>query len=166
MSPRKVRLVIDSVRGLMVTDAESRLPFIKKHATRPVLKLLKSAMANAEHNFKLKSDRLFIKDIRADQGPTLDRWTMRAHGRGVPIRKRTTHITIILDDISQKGEKGVMKVTPVTDSVKKKADAPASTKLQRGEPKIEKTAAPKLPASEKKLHEVKAKSVAKQSKVK
>ena len=98
MSPRKVRLVIDAVRGLSAMEAETRLKFIQKDASRPVLKLLQSAMANAEHNDHLDKKQLWIKKITADGGPTLKRFTQRAFGRAAPIRKRTTHIEIILED--------------------------------------------------------------------
>ena len=98
MSPRKVRLVIDAIRGLSVTEADIRLSFIKKGASLPVQKLLRSAMANAEHNFKLMRDHLSVKTITADGGPMLKRSQPRAFGRAFPIRKRTTHISIILTD--------------------------------------------------------------------
>lgn len=96
MSPRKVRLVVDLIRGISVDEAERRLMFLKKDASRPVLKLLQSAIANAQHNFKLDRASLFVKTIMADGGPTLKRSTPRAMGRATPIRKRTTHITLIL----------------------------------------------------------------------
>jgi large subunit ribosomal protein L22 len=96
MSPRKVRLVINTVRGLNVQAAETRLSFLNKGASEPVLKLLRSAMANAEHNFHLAKETLVIKTITADGGPTLKRSRPRAFGRSAPIRKRTTHINIVL----------------------------------------------------------------------
>ncbi|MBM3204485.1 50S ribosomal protein L22 [Candidatus Uhrbacteria bacterium] len=96
MSPRKVRLVIDAIRGLSAERAETLLQFMKKDAAEPVLKLLRSAMANAEHNFQLKRGDLMVKFIVADGGPTLKRFQPRAFGRGAPIRKRTTHISLIL----------------------------------------------------------------------
>lgn len=98
MSPRKVRLVIDTIRGLAVTDADTRLSFLNKAAALPVQKLLRSAIANAEHNFKLNRDQLFVKTITADGGQTIKRSRPRAFGRGAPIRKRTTHINIVLAD--------------------------------------------------------------------
>ncbi|TAN57431.1 50S ribosomal protein L22 [Patescibacteria group bacterium] len=110
MSPRKVRLVIGMIKGKMAAEAEELLPFMKQHASRPILKLLKSAMANAENNFKLKAERMYIKDLRADAAPTLKRSMPRAHGRAAPIRKRGSHLTIILEDIAQKLAKGKMKV--------------------------------------------------------
>lgn len=96
MAPRKVRLVIDAVRGLPVMVADTRLTFMKQGAVEPVQKLLRSAMANAEHNFHLKKEDLFIKTITADGGPTLKRSRPRARGSAAPIRKRTTHVMIVL----------------------------------------------------------------------
>lgn len=98
MSPRKVRLVVNTVRGLSVAEAETRLTFLPKLAAKPVLKLLRSAVANAEHNFKLNRNDLYIRTIVADGGPTLKRWRARAFGRTAPIRKRTTHISLVLSD--------------------------------------------------------------------
>ena len=71
---------------------------MKKAAAEPVMKLLNSAIANAEHNFNLNTDELYIKQIFADGGPTLGRWRARAFGRADSIRKRTTHIAIVLDE--------------------------------------------------------------------
>lgn len=96
MSPRKVRLVVDAVRGLPVEAAETKLLFIKKDAALPVLKLLRSAIANAEHNAHLDKKDLIIQKITADGGPTVKRFRPRAFGRAAPIRKRTTHIKIVL----------------------------------------------------------------------
>ena len=98
MSPRKVRLVIDLVRGKAVGPAITQLEFLRKDAALPVLKLLKSAMANAEHNFKLDAGTLRVKTVTADAGPTLKRFRPRAHGSAAPIRKRMTHITLVLSD--------------------------------------------------------------------
>jgi len=98
MSPRKVRLVVDLVRGMSVKEAQSQLKFMKKAAAVPVSKLLNSAVANAVHNFNLDAQNLYIKEILADGGPVLGRWRARAFGRAAPIRKRTTHISITLDE--------------------------------------------------------------------
>ncbi|MEK9130006.1 MAG: 50S ribosomal protein L22 [Patescibacteria group bacterium] len=97
ISSKKVRLVADVIRGMNVNEASSQLKFICKKASGPILKLLNSVIANAEHNFNLKKENLFIKEITVNQGPTLDRWMPRAFGRTAPIRKRTSHITITLD---------------------------------------------------------------------
>ncbi len=96
MSPRKVRLVIDVIRGMDVARAKDQLRFMKKAAAEPVMKLLDSAVANAAHNFKLPTDTLFVKAITADGGPALKRWTPKAFGRSAPIKKRMTHISIVL----------------------------------------------------------------------
>ncbi len=98
MSPRKVRLVIDLVRGKKVDESLMALKFLRKDAAEPVGKLIESAAANAEHNFKLKRADLYIKRIMANEGPVLRRWMPRAHGRATPIRKRSCHITVVLDE--------------------------------------------------------------------
>jgi len=96
MSPRKVRLVADVVRGLDLVDALNRLTVLHKKAETPVTKLVKSALANAEHNFNLVKENLFIKTITVNDGPTLFRWMPKAHGRATPIRKRTSMIDVVL----------------------------------------------------------------------
>jgi large subunit ribosomal protein L22 len=98
MAPRKVRLVAGLVRKSSALVAERQLLFLNKAAARPVLKLLQSALANAEHNFKLSKDTLWIKHISVDGGMTIKRSRPRAHGAAAPIRKRTSHITLKLSD--------------------------------------------------------------------
>lgn len=99
LSPRKVRLVADNIRGLKVSNAFNRLAFMEKRAALPMLKLLKSAVANAEHNLKWKTDNLKIAAIKVDGGTTLKRSMPRAMGRASKINKRTSHISIVLDEI-------------------------------------------------------------------
>ncbi len=113
MSPKKVKLVIDELRGLKVTEAFNRLLLINKRAVGPVFKLLSSAVANAEHNFKLNKDNLYIKEIRADGGPALKRWRPVAFGRANPIKKRSSHIFIVLavKDFSKAKKVKVKKTT-------------------------------------------------------
>ncbi|TAL20590.1 50S ribosomal protein L22 [Patescibacteria group bacterium] len=103
-SPRKVRLVADLVRGLPVAEAAAQLSFLRKAAAPVLLKLLRSAIANAENNFKLDAGKLWIKRLTVDGGPTIKRFRPRAFGRGAPIKKRTAHINIILTDEIQKSE--------------------------------------------------------------
>jgi len=98
MSPRKVRLITNLIKGQRIDAARTMLQFMPKAASLPVLKLLNSAAANATHNFKLEESTLHIKSATTDGGPTLKRWRARAMGRAAPIRKRTSHITIILTD--------------------------------------------------------------------
>lgn len=99
ISPRKVRLVVDQVRGAKVADAEKTLRFMQKRAAEPVLKLVLSAVANAEHNNKMKKDNLYIKTITADEGFTIKRYRARAFGRAGMIRKRTSRLHVELDEI-------------------------------------------------------------------
>lgn len=95
-SPRRARLVIDLIRGLDVEEASRQLQFMPKVAAGLVLKLLNSGIANAVNNLKLQKDNLYIKAITVDGGPVLKRWQPRAFGRATPIRKRSSHISIIL----------------------------------------------------------------------
>ena len=97
ISSRKVRIVIDLIRGKSVREAEAILRYTPKAATEPVLKLLNSAVANAENNLELNRDDLYVAEVYANQGPTLMRFRARARGRASRIRERTSHITIVLD---------------------------------------------------------------------
>ena len=97
ISSRKVKIVVDMIRGKSVREAEAILRYTPKAATEPVLKLLNSAVANAENNLELNRDDLYVAEVYANQGPTLMRYRARAHGRASRIRKRTSHITIVLD---------------------------------------------------------------------
>ena len=102
MSPRKVRLVVDLIRGKPVNDAYAILQFSKKAAAVPVEKTLRSAVANAQYKAEedgevLDVDELVVSECFADEGPTLKRWRARAMGRASPIRKRTSHITVVVD---------------------------------------------------------------------
>ncbi len=114
MSPRKVRLVVDLIRGMTVAEARSQLKFMKKAAAEPVLKLLNSAVANAEHNFNLDTLELYVKEIKADGGPVLGRWRARAFGRAAPIRKRTTHISIIVSEKEKKVPKQAIETVNIS----------------------------------------------------
>ncbi|HEX5695215.1 MAG TPA: 50S ribosomal protein L22 [Acidimicrobiia bacterium] len=100
-SPYKVRRVLDLVRGLPVQEAEDVLRLTQRGATEPVTKVLKSAVANAEHNHALDADDLVVAEAYADEGPTLKRYRPRARGRATRIRKRTSHITIVVSDMNE-----------------------------------------------------------------
>ena len=102
MTPRKMRLVIDVIRGKSVKDAEDLLKFIPKAASLPVTKVLKQAKNTATHNFSMLEDNLMVKTIFVDEGPTLKRIIPRARGRGDSLFKRTSHITIILEELADK----------------------------------------------------------------
>ncbi|MCK5415949.1 50S ribosomal protein L22 [Candidatus Parcubacteria bacterium] len=108
-SPRKVRLVVDVVRGLKVGDALNQLRFVNKKAVISVTKLLKSAIANATNNFELDESNLFVKEIKVDEGATMKRWMPRARGRATPLRKRTSHINIVLGELVDSGKKEAKK---------------------------------------------------------
>jgi large subunit ribosomal protein L22 len=99
VTPRKARLVADNVRGRSVPEARTILAFTQRAAARDVEKVLKSAVANAESNPKLRwnGDDLLIASITVDEGPTQKRWTPRARGRASQILKRSCHITIKLE---------------------------------------------------------------------
>ncbi len=97
-SPYKVRRVLDLVRGLPVEDARDILTFTNRRAAPTILKVLDSAVANAEHNFALDEEDLFVSEAFADEGPTLKRYRPRARGRATRVRKRTSHITIVVAD--------------------------------------------------------------------
>ena len=97
-SPYKVRRVLDLVRGLPVDEARVVLDFTNRKAAGTIKKVLDSAIANAEHNFALDAEELYVQQAYADEGPTLKRWRPRARGRATKIRKRTSHITIVVAD--------------------------------------------------------------------
>lgn len=103
IAPRKVRLVADLVRGRYVNDAINQLRFLNKRASIPLIKLFNSAVSNAWHNFKIAPDHLFISKLTVDEGPKLKRWMPRAFGRATEIQKKTSHITVWLEErISKK----------------------------------------------------------------
>jgi len=102
MSARKVRLVVDQIRGRSVNEAYAILQFSKKAAADPVSKTLRSAVANAQYKAQeegavLDADDLYVSEIFVDEGPTMRRWRAAAQGRATPIRKRTSHITVVVD---------------------------------------------------------------------
>ena len=102
MSPRKMRLVVDEVRGKNVNEAYGVLRFSKKAAAEPIDKCLRSAVANAVYKADqegdvLDVDELYVREAFVDEGPTLKRWRARAFGRATPIHKRSSHVTIVVD---------------------------------------------------------------------
>ncbi|MCK6530948.1 50S ribosomal protein L22 [Myxococcota bacterium] len=99
MAPRKARLVADLVRGKDVSKALDLLQFAEKRSAPIVSALIRSAMANASSkDAGVDADRLYVKTITVDQGPTLRRWTPRAMGRATRINKKTSHIVVVLDE--------------------------------------------------------------------
>jgi large subunit ribosomal protein L22 len=98
MSSRKVRLVVDLIRGRAVEEALNILTFSPKAAARPLGKLLKSAVANADQKGGYDLDKLIVKTAFVDDGATWRRWLPRAQGRATRIHKRTSHVTIVLGE--------------------------------------------------------------------
>ena len=100
ISPRKLQLVAKSIKGLSLQEALETLVFLEKRAARSLLKTLKSAIANAINNFKLKEEDLKIKSIEILKAPMLKRWRPVSRGRAHPYVKRTSHIKVILEEVS------------------------------------------------------------------
>ncbi|MDQ0286150.1 MULTISPECIES: 50S ribosomal protein L22 [Desulfofundulus] len=98
ISPRKVRQVVDLIRGKDVREALAILRFTPKRAAVPVAKVIKSAAANAEHNYDMNPDNLYIAAAYVDQGPTWKRYQARAMGRADLLRRRTSHITVVVKE--------------------------------------------------------------------
>ena len=96
IAPRKTRLVVDLVRGKQVKEALAILKYTNKHASPAVIKVVKSAAANAVNNNMMDEEKLLIKEIYVDEGPTLKRYTTKAKGSGAQILKRTSHITCVV----------------------------------------------------------------------
>jgi large subunit ribosomal protein L22 len=125
ISPRKVRLVVDLVRGMETAKAIGQLNFSRKKSAKPLIKLVNSAIANAVNNFDLDKDNLFIKEIKVDESQTLKRWMPRARGRATPLRKRGSHVSIVLDELVVSGKKSAKKVkieAPIKLGAKPKED--------------------------------------------
>jgi large subunit ribosomal protein L22 len=104
ISPRKVRFVIDAVRGLPVNDALSQLRFIQRRASPMIEKVIRSAMANAQQAGEVDLDKLCVSEAYCDEGPTLKRWRPRAMGRVYQILKRTSHISVVLRERKEEAE--------------------------------------------------------------
>lgn len=98
ITPRKVRVVLDIIRGKNVAEAFAILKFTPKAGAEVVEKVLRSAVANAENNFDMDVDKLFIKTAFADGGPTMKRIHPRSRGQAFKILKRTSHVTIVVDE--------------------------------------------------------------------
>jgi large subunit ribosomal protein L22 len=98
IAPRKVRLVVDLIRGKKVGEAIAILKHTPNVSSEVIEKVLQSAIANADHNFNMDIDNLIVSQIFVDQGPTLKRFRPRAQGRATRIHKRTSHITVVVSE--------------------------------------------------------------------
>ncbi len=134
-SPRKVRLVATLIKGKSVTDAKTELDFLVKRAATPFGKLLDSAVANAKMQ-GMDPENLFIKEARVDGGVVLKRSMPRAFGRASPLKKRSSHLLIILAEKTAKQKKGKKSAAKAEE----KAEKPVALSAQAGE---KKAAAPK-----------------------
>lgn len=98
IAPRKVRIVIDLIRGKQIGEALAILKYTPKVASEVVEKVLKSAVANAEHNFNMDVDKLYVAEAYVDQGPTLKRIHPRSRGQAFSILKRSSHVTVVVKE--------------------------------------------------------------------
>lgn len=149
IAPRKVRLTADLIRGKSVEEAQAALSFLVKKSARPLLKLLNSAAASAKNNFQQDPANLFISKITVDEGPKFKRWRARARGQVSEIQKKTSHITLVLEEMVNKPKraKRIKKVEEV-----KKAKTPivsTQEKISKEKPKFRPRAEMPRPKTEK-----------------
>ncbi len=143
IAPRKVRLVADLIRGKSVEEAQNILSFAVKKATGPFLKLLKSAIASAKNNFQLEESNLYISKILVDEGRKYKRWRPRARGRADEIQKKTSHITLFLEETSKESRR--LPAGQVVKKPKKVSETEKAPKIEKAKfkPEIE-AAKPKM----------------------
>lgn len=159
IAPRKVRLVADLVRGKKAEEAQTILSFTTKKGAEPILKLLKSAIANAKNNSQLEESNLFISKITVDEGPKLKRWMPRARGQAALIMKRSSHILIVLDEIEHRKKKKKIvkekKRVPKTEAEIKKPEG--ETKKEKEEASKEEQTVSERPKKQMRLEQEKKK---------
>ena len=126
ISPRKVRLIADLIRGKKAQKAQVVLQFSVKKASLPILKLLNSAIASARNNHNLDEANLYISKITVDEGPKLKRWRARSRGQSFGIQKKTSHVSLVLSEISKTKKKKVKKIEKNIEKkeVKEKKEKP------------------------------------------
>lgn len=122
MTPRKVRLIATPLRGLSVTEAEAELLFRVQRAAKPILKLLRSAVANARSAKNVPAEKLFIKEIQVGQGPMLKRFLPRAFGRATEIQKKMSHLFITVAENPQATTSRFV-IAPKVKKVSKKSES-------------------------------------------
>jgi len=129
LTPMKARRVVDVIRGMKADDALTLLKFAPQAASEPVGKVIASAVANAEHNKRLNPSTLWISEAFVDEGPTLKRFRPRAQGRAARIRKRTSHITVIVESrepVVKTTKPAAKKTTTAKKTTAKKTSAAAT----------------------------------------
>jgi large subunit ribosomal protein L22 len=119
IAPRKVRLVAELIRGRKVGEAQAILRSTTKNGAVHIQKTLRAAIASAKNNFELQEENLYVAKVAVDEGPKLKRFRPRARGRAYPIQKKTSHITLILDEL--------VKSTPQVKTKGKKIEVAADT---------------------------------------
>jgi len=138
ITPRKVRLVTELIKKKKVEEARTILNFTIKRGANPLLKLLETAMADARNNFQLDPVNLYISKLTVDQGPTHKRWRPRSRGMANPIQKKTSHITLVLDEIAPGKKIKKVKKVEQEPKVEKIEEKPASAKSSgEAKPKFE-----------------------------
>jgi large subunit ribosomal protein L22 len=146
MAPRKVRLVADVIRGKDALKARANLSFLPRRAAKPFLGLLDSALANAKNNFQLDEKTLYLAKVLVDEGPKLKRWRPRARGRAFPIQKKTSHLTIVLQEQEREGlskkrsaagkRREKTEVVSLVEKAKPKPKAMPKTEKQKIKPEL------------------------------
>jgi len=171
VTPMKARRVIDLIRGMKAADAQAVLTFAPQAASEPIGKVLASAIANATNNHAMDARSLVVTEAFVDEGPTMKRIRPRAQGRAYRIRKRSSHITVVVSDGTEKmtvkaapakkpaadkpaeapaAKKAAAKKAPAKKApAKKAADAPAAKKTAAEKAPAKKTAAKKAASAEK-----------------
>lgn len=141
IAPRKVRLVIALIKGSPVKEAEIQLKFQSKRAALPILKLLKSGIASVINNFNLSPDNLYVANIFVDEGQILKRFRPRAFGRAGAIHKKTSHITLVLEEMAATGVKKTKK--KISKIITKKEETPKKEILTTPKKEVPKEIRPK-----------------------
>ncbi len=151
IAPRKVRLLADTIRKLPATEAEARLLLSPRRPKDALLKLLRSAVANAKNNHKLDPETLFVKELRVDQGPMLKRWTPRSRGSIAGIQKKMSHVTIILGTSEKPYEKRFSIVIPKREKKEEQKEKKKKTKKKTHEEHAEEKVTSKEKEKEQKV---------------
>lgn len=135
MAPRKVRLIADTLKGMPIKEAEAQLVLRPQRSSKPLLKLLRSAVASAKSR-QLDPAKLFISSLRVDQGPMYKRSLPRAQGRATPIQKKMSHITLILQEKENRLTERFVINPPVKKEKKSKkgASKPKTESVKKAEP--------------------------------
>ena len=140
IAPRKVRLIANTLTGMPVRDAEAQLLLRSQRSAKPLLKLLRSAVANAKQNQQISVEKLVVRRVIVDQGPMLKRGLPRAQGRMTPIQKKMSHVTLFLEEAAQGRESRFTIIPPPKKEKKEQKEA---------KPRAERVKKPEISSSEK-----------------